>query len=122
MSLVTDKLIRFFTVKSSNKFREFKKLEMVKSFIELYQHYFKIFLISKGYFSKNLPYNKVNEICRSFWEAIHIPPEALEVLQAREIDINMIGKITTKILEFMSQISENDIITTFSQLTRIKVN
>lgn len=34
-------------------FKEFKKLAGAKSFVELYQHYFRLYLIAQGYFSKN---------------------------------------------------------------------
>jgi hypothetical protein len=102
-------------------FKEFKKLVMAKSFIELYQHYFRLFLLTKGYFSKNLSYQTVHSICRKFCEIIQFPPEVLEGLQAREVNFDTVGIINEQILEMMSQISEDDIVNAFSQLAPINV-
>lgn len=97
-------------------FEEFKKLTTAKSFVELYQHYFQLFLISKGYFSKNLPYTTFHEICKSFCEITHFPPDVLEHLQAEQVCLKAISIIDRHVLEIMSQISENDIVNAFSQL------
>lgn len=97
-------------------FEEFKKLAMAKSFIELYQHYFRLFLVAKGYFSKNLSYNTFHGICRRFCEIIQFPSEILEDLQAERINLDVVRVIDNNIIELMSKVSEDDIITAFSQL------
>ncbi len=102
-------------------FKEFKKLAMVKSFVELYQHYFQLFLIAKGYFSKNLSHHMFHEICERFCEIIHFPSDVLESLQAREIGLDTIGIIDWRVVEIMAQISGSDIISAFSQLEAIKI-
>jgi len=101
-------------------FKEFKKLTMAKSFIELYQHYFRLFLITEGYFSKNLSHHMFHEICRKFCEIIQFPSEVLEGLQAREVGLDDFDVIDGSVLEMMSQISENEIVNAFSQLAMIK--
>jgi hypothetical protein len=100
-------------------FKEFKKLALAKNFVELYQHYFRLFLIAKGYFSKNLSYQTFHEICRRFCEIIQFPSEVLEGLQVREVNLEDFSIIENHVLESMSQISENDILNAFSQLTAI---
>ena len=92
---------------------------MAKSFVELYQYYFRLFLIAKGYFSKNLPYHTFHEICRRFCEIIQFPSGILEGLQAEKINLDMVKIMDNDIVELMSQISEDDIINAFSQLTII---
>ena len=95
---------------------------MAKSFVELYQYYFRLFLIAKGYFSKNLPYDTFHGICRKFCEIIQFPSNVLERLQAREVDLDMIEVIDNNMLELMSQISEDDVVKAFSELTAIKIH
>lgn len=106
---------------STLDFKEFKKLAMVKSFVELYQYYFRLYLIAKGYFSKNLPYRTFYEICTKFCEIIQFPSEILRGLQSGEVDLDTIKIIDSEMLELMSKISEGDIIDAFSQLTTLKV-
>ena len=106
---------------STLDFKEFKKLTMAKSFVELYQYYFRLYLIAKGYFSKNLPYRTFHEISRKFCDIIQFPLELLQGLQAGEVDLDTIEIIDNEMLEVMSQISEDDIINAFSQLTILKI-
>ncbi|MHA1986463.1 MAG: hypothetical protein ACW98D_07490 [Promethearchaeota archaeon] len=103
-------------------FEKFKKLTMVRSFVRLYQYYFRLYLIAKGYFSKNLPYRTFHEICRRFCEIIQFPLETLQGLQVGEIDLDKIEIINTEMLELMSQISEDDMINAFSQLTILEIH
>ncbi len=103
-------------------FEEFKKLATAKSFVELYQHYFQLFLISKGYFSKNLSYHSLHEICRKFCDIMQFPSNILENLQARDVTLDEFSIINSRVLELMSQISEDDIINAFSKLVTINVH
>ncbi len=80
-------------------FKEFKKLTLAKSFVELYQYYFRLYLIAKGYFSKNLHYRTFHEICRKFCEIIQFPSEVLQGLQAGEVDLDTIEIIDSEMLE-----------------------
>jgi hypothetical protein len=103
-------------------FKEFEILTMAKSFVELYQHHFRLFLIAKGYFSKNLPHHTLHEICRRFCEIVQFPSEILVKLQSKEVNLDELGIIGHRALELMSQISEVDIINAFSQITTIEVH
>lgn len=102
-------------------FKQFKKLAMVRSFIELYQHYFQIYLVWNGYFSKNIPYRIVRRICEDFCEVMHIPSSVLGQLQSKEIGIDELRMIDMGILEMLGQISESEVRRAFSQLTALKV-
>lgn len=102
-------------------YKEFKKLVIAKSFVDLYQHYFRIFLITKGYFSKNLSYKTLQEICRRFSEIIHIPYDILESLHTCGVGLDTISIIDRRVLEVMNRISKDEMINAFSELI-IKVD
>ena len=95
---------------------------MAKSFVELYQHYFKLFLITKGCFSKNLSYNTLHEIYKRISEIIHIPYDILENLQTQGVGLNTIDIIDRRVLEVMSKISKNDIANAFSELVTVNIH
>ena len=88
----------------------------MKTFSELFWHYFHIFLVFRGYYSKNIPHEKRKEICEDFCDRLGLPASVLDFLCSEGVGSNQLEKVNISTLGEVEHISEEDILNTFSHL------
>lgn len=99
------------------KYEKLLKIPNFLRFFHLYTHYVDIFLISKGYFSKYLPLGIKRDIAHKFCRIMHFPSEISNIISSYEFNILQVDNLGDRALKLLSQITNNDIIQVFSQLS-----
>ncbi len=89
----------------------------MKAFSELFWHYFHIFLVFKGHYSKSIPHEKRKVICEQFGKALHLPISIVHLLLSGIVSIDQLNGLNLSALGTVENISEDEILNTFSHLT-----
>ena len=88
----------------------------MKTFSELFWHYFHIFLVFKGHYSKNIPHEKRKVICEQFGKALHLPTSIVHLLLSGIVSVEQLSGLNLSALGTVENISEEEIVDTFSHL------
>ena len=67
-----------------------------------------------------MTFQKRKKICESFCESLHLPANVLRLLQSGIVSSDRLSYLNISTLDMMENISENDIISTFSHLVALK--
>ncbi|KKK40468.1 MAG: hypothetical protein Lokiarch_51090 [Candidatus Lokiarchaeum sp. GC14_75] len=89
----------------------------MKRFSKLFWYYFHIFLVFKGHYSKNVSRQKRKEICEDFCDILHLPASVLHLLLLEGVNSDQLKKVNILTLGEVKNISEDEILNTFSHLT-----
>ncbi len=91
----------------------------MKSFTELFWHYFHIYLVFKEHYLKNIPQDKRKVICEQFGKELHLPERIVCLLKSGVVGLNQLDGLDPSTLGAVETISEEKIINAFSHLTII---
>ncbi len=94
-----------------------EKILKMKAFSKLFWHYFHIYIVFMGHYSKNVPRQKRKVVCEEFGKVLDLPASIIHLLQSEEVNVNEINKLNQSTLKTVKHISENEILNTFSHLT-----
>jgi len=88
----------------------------VKEFSRLFSHYLHIYMVFKGHYSKNIPQQKRKIICEQFVKTLRLPSHMVRLLQSEMLSEEQLNMLDLPALRTVKNISEEEILDTFSQL------
>jgi len=116
-----DEYIKFLSIIEKGSSLLYEKTSLFRKFANLYEHYLNIFLIYKGFYSKNIPSNTLQTIWYKFCNIMNFPKDIFELVKIKEIDLDQLDRVNISSLKTISLTSENDFIHGFSQLAKIQL-
>lgn len=116
-----DEYIEFLSIIEKGSSLLYEKASLFRKFANLYEHYLNIFLIYKGFYSKNIPPNTLQTIWYKFCDIMNFPKDIFELVKIKEKDLDQLDRVNISSLKSISLTSENDFIHVFSQLAKIQL-
>ncbi len=114
-------ILSFYSIIEKGSSLLYEKASLFRKFANLYEHYLNIFLIYKGFYSKNIPPNTLQTIWYKFCDIMNFPKDIFELVKIKEEDLDQLDRVNISSLKTISLTTENDFIHVFSQLAKFQL-